>query len=360
MEYFETTLEPYSRIQDLYQSYYRASISKYCEKNNIIYREKRSHMTGLLRFLGRVRNSDRFNSIAPARIRAPLLDSLASLVSGGAVVDHAVGKYVYHGAGKELKICVDAEDAGEIKRPELLEWSDLYFKTNYWPDREYDEKVLPLANVNPLVLTRREELRDYRNCEFDWDLFGFFRVWGRIEHNIALFEALAQVKCKKKLIAYIVSQDYASELDRLEKAGIAVTMSPISLKTLWNLAARSKLNIVRHGVEDCIPWRMTDIMAMGHCPVLDYRARTQWHIPLLENVHYLSLDVPPEGSLSPKEFASRVVERIEGWLSQPELITRVATNAGAYFDENLEPERLGDHLVELSRKSFRGYGQRAV
>jgi hypothetical protein len=88
---------------------------------------------------------------------------------------------------------------------------------------------------------------------------------------------------------------------------------------------------------------------MGHCPVLDYRAKTRWHIPLLENVHYLSLDVPPEHDIAPKEFTSRVVERIEGWLSKKGLIATVAENSAAYFDENLAPAPLGRHLVEQSR-----------
>lgn len=121
------------------------------------------------------------------------------------------------------------------------------------------------------------------------------------------------------------------------------------LKRLWSLAARSKLNIVRHGVDDCIPWRMTDIMAMGHCPVLDYRSRTQWYVPLLEDVHYLSLNVPPEHNLTSKQFTGRVIERIEGWLSKKGLIAAVAENSAAYFDQNLAPARLGRHLVECSR-----------
>jgi hypothetical protein len=349
MEYFETTLEPYSRYQDLYQSYYRESIWAYCEQESILSRENRPKSAGVLRFLGRVRESERFDGILLPQIKTPVLDGLAGLLGAGALVDHSVGKYVYHSSGAETRICIDAEDSGAIELPDLLEWSDLYFKTNYWPDREYPPKVVPLANVNPLVFPRREELRGYRNCEAEWDLFGFFRVWGRIDHNLALFEALAQLPCRKKLVAYIISDDYGAEVARLEKAGVAWTTRPMPLKKLWSLAARSRLNIVRHGTKDCIPWRMTDIMAMGHCPVLDYRARTQWHIPLLENVHYLNLDVPPEQNITPKEFTSRVVGRIEGWLSKKGLIAGVAENSATYFDENLAPARLGRYLVEHSR-----------
>jgi len=32
---------------------------------------------------------------------------------------------------------------------------------------------------------------------------------------------------------------------------------------------------------------------MGRCSVLDYNARTRWHIPLVENVHYLSSTCNP-------------------------------------------------------------------
>jgi hypothetical protein len=70
---------------------------------------------------------------------------------------------------------------------------------------------------------------------------------------------------------------------------------------------------------------------------------------LRENVHYLSLDVPPEETIAPAEFTSRVMERVEGWLSAKGLISSVAENAAAYFDENLAPARLGRHLVEQSR-----------
>lgn len=343
-------MEPYSRHQDLYQSYYRGGILAYCRQERIPYRESESKFAGVLRFLGRMRESERFDRIFSARLKRTVLDGVAGLM-GARAIAHREGRYIYHGSGAELRICVDAEDSGDIL-PDPLEWSDLYFKTNYWPDREYHPKVVPLANVNPLVLDRQAELRGYRNCETDLDLFGFFRVWGRIDHNLALFEALAGLNCRKKLMGYIISADYGPEVARLEKAGIAWTTRPMPLKELWSLAARSRLNIVRLGVDDCIPWRMTDIMAMGHCPVLDHKARTEWHIPLRENVHYLSLDVPPEETIAPAEFTRRMMERIEGWLSAKELISSVGENAAAYFDENLTPTRLGRRLVEQSKKGL--------
>jgi hypothetical protein len=182
-------------------------------------------------------------------------------------------------------------------------------------------------------------------------------VWGGkdeiegVEHNLALFEALAGIKCRKKLLAYLVAGDIAGAAARLEKAGVAWTTEWMPLKQLWGLAARSKLNVVRHGMHECIPWRMTDMLAMGHCPVLDYRATTRWHVPLLENVHYLNLDFSPGRTMSPRVKAERVAERVQGWLADKDLIATVGRNAAAYFDEHLAPERLGAHIVNRARGS---------
>lgn len=351
MEYLETTLRPYSRMQDLYQTHYRSSLAAYCEQQNIPFLQKRPTCSAALRFLGRMRNSHRLGSIMPVRLGTAILDCIAFPLGAGRLVDHTVGTYLYRNNGTDLRVCIDAEDSGGIKVPDLLEWSDVYFKTNYWPDRQYDPRVVPLANVNPLVLPRLAELRALRNAEPEWDLFGFFRVWGRIEHSLALFEALARLPCRKKLLAYLISSDRGWEIERLEKAGVDWTTSPMPLPELWSYAARSRLNIVRHGVDDCIPWRMTDMLAMGRCSVLDYNARTRWHIPLVENVHYLSLHVSPDNPMPAADFASRVVERIEGWLSREGLIPGIAGNAAVYFDENLTPVPFGRYVVEQLRRS---------
>lgn len=343
-------VQPYSRTQDQCQSYFRSSIEAGCAGAGIAYREDGPPFRAGLRFLGRVRGTERFTGIVPLKIRNPILDGFASLF-GVSPRGNAVGQYTYTGPAGQVKFCIDAEDSGDLAHPDLLEWSDLYFKTNYWPARTYPSKVRPLANVNPLVLWRSAELRALRNVEPEWDVFGFFRIWGRIDHNLALFEALACLKCRTKLIGYIISADYKGEAARLEKAGISWIRHPMPLSELWQTAAKSRLNIVRHGVEDCIPWRMTDMLAMGHCPVLDYSARTEWHVPLIEDVHYLSLGVHPEEGLSPEESAHRVVERVEGWLAHKGLIDEIARNAGKYFDENLTREKLGQYIVEQVRKA---------
>ena len=338
-------------MHDLYQTHYRTSIRTYCNHKNILYREQGPRFASALRLMGSLRNTERLpGMLRPIALRG-VLDRIAGLLGSRSVAGHTIGQYLYYRDGARVRMCIDAEDNGEIRIPEFLAWSDLYFKTNYWPDRAYPSKVTPLANVNPRVLPRLAELRQYRKTPADFDVFAFFRVWGRIDHNLALFESLARLRCRKKLLAYLISADRAGEIERLEKAGVCWTTRSIPLEELWDLAARSRLNIVRHGVEDCIPWRMTDMLAMGHCPVLDYRARTQWHVPLVEGVHYLSLDVSPDDPLPPEEFTRRVVDRVESWLTTENLIESGSENAAAYFDDYMTPDAMGGYIVEQCRRA---------
>jgi glycosyltransferase involved in cell wall biosynthesis len=209
-----------------------------------------------------------------------------------------------------------------------------------------------MANLNPDVLPHIAELRQARSAEKEWDLFGFFRVWGGtdelegVEHNLALFETLARVKCRKNLLAVLVAGDTRAAAARLEKAGVPCTTRWVPQAEVWRTAARSRLNIVRHGMHQCIPWRMTETLAMGGCPVLDYPAATRWHVPLEENVHYLSLGVSYRPSMAAAFDPLEVAERVETWLAGGSLIAEIGRNTARYFDEHLTPERIGGYMLE--------------
>ncbi len=350
----EAIVDPYNRGHDRYQAYYRQSLAAWCAACNVPFVETGSRFPNQLRLLNRVRASGRFQQMLPGGTGPALTDMLARLLGGRRGPEYYQGTYVFHSADGEVRVTVDAADSGEILAPELLRSSGVYFKTNYWPGRAYPSKVLPLPNLNPGVLPHLAELRAYRNSEKEWDLFGFFRVWGGtdelegVEHNLALFETLARVKCRKKLLAYLVAGDIPTAAARLEKAGVPWTTTWVPQAEVWRLAARSRLNIVRHGMHQCIPWRMTEMLAMGGCPVLDYRATTRWHVPLEENVHYLNLGVPYVDSKGQAFNAEAVVERVQGWLEDGDLIPCVERYTARYFDEHLMPEKLGRYMIEAS------------
>jgi hypothetical protein len=348
----EAFIEPYNRTQDRYQAYYRRGLAAYCASHGIAFDETGFRFPSQLRFLARVRASDKFRKILPDPVGQGLIDVTARLLGARQVPSHCMGSYIFHSAAGDVKVVVDSFDSGELQDQRLLEWCDIYFKTNYWPSRAYPPKVQPIANLNPDVLPHVEELKAARTAEKEWDLFGFFRVWGGtdalegVEHNLALFETLARVKCKKKLLAYLIAGDTGAAAARLDKAGVPYTTKWMPQSEVWRMAARSTLNIVRHGMHQCIPWRMTETLAMGGCPVLDYKAVTRWHVPLEENVHYLNLGVPYRPSMAPAFDPGEVVERVEGWLAERNLIHDIERNTARYFDEHLTLEKLGGYMIE--------------
>jgi glycosyltransferase involved in cell wall biosynthesis len=343
-------VEPYCKLHDQYQSYYRNSIAAYCSRDGIPFRETGGRFPGTLRFLSRVRHSRRFET--QWRRGPEIVDNIAARL--GAVQsapEHAVGQYVFREKGATLNICIDAHDSRLVMKPDFLEWSDIYYKTNFWPTEVYPAKVTPIANLNPSVLNHQTLLRHYRDQKKELDLYACIRVWGGtdelegVEHNLRLLEVLARVKCRKKLLAYLVAGNKEAAIKRLEKAGIPWTTEWTPQAELWSDAANSRLNIVRHGMHQCIPWRMTDIMAMGGCPVLDYAATTRWHVPLVENRHYLNLGIPYRPNEAAAFDADEVVEHVERWVSDEELTRSIGEEAARYFDEYLTPEALGSYIL---------------
>lgn len=267
----------------------------------------------------------------------------------------AVGQYLVEmNGGGQCKICIDSRDAGEIASPELMAWSDVYFKTNVWLSMGYPQKVSPMVNGNPIVLNKLAQLRSYRTMAKKYDLCFIVRVWGGkhgvdgIEQNIRLLEVQARVECNKFLLAYLTVGDIAACAKRLDRHGIPWTTYPMPLLELWRVSAQSKLTLIRHGMHYCVPWRMIDSIAMGACPVLDHAPYTVWPQPMIEGEHFLSLGVEanPEVPCGPGEQYAAIPAKIEGWLAEDDLIARIGKNNCEYFEHFLAPEKVGEYIIE--------------
>jgi hypothetical protein len=112
------------------------------------------------------------------------------------------------------------------------------------------------------------------------------------------------------------------------------------------VTARSRLNILRLGVHDCIPWRMAGSLAVGSCVVLDQPLRAQWHEPLRAGVNFFDLGVVPgHDGVAPDDAYAAVPEKLESWLADADAIDAVARRDAAYFDRYVEPERVGEHIL---------------
>src|SRR5262249_9455934 len=118
--------EPYCKLHDIYQTYYRDSIAAYCSQTHVSFRET-SKFPSQLRLLRKVRHSTRFQKLVPVGIGTRLIDTTAAML--GAVQsnpEHAVGTYLYNHDGVLIKIAIDAHDTRLVAKTDLLEWCDIY------------------------------------------------------------------------------------------------------------------------------------------------------------------------------------------------------------------------------------------
>ena len=140
-----------------------------------------------------------------------------------------VGQYLITTSGnKRYRICIDSADSGRVSSQKLLNWCDIYFKTNYWQRDEYPPKVKPMLNCNPMILGHISKLRSYRCATKEYDICFIVRVRGGtsweqgVEHNLRILEQIAKVKCKKFLMAVLVGNDTNSIAERLDQLKILI------------------------------------------------------------------------------------------------------------------------------------------
>jgi hypothetical protein len=351
-------LFPYDYVHDVYQEYYRNALkASLARSGNDFFENSTAYSDSLLRALRAARNSYRLRSLLKGELLPKCIDSIARLLSRGPVMGPVPSVGVYRHTtdrNEEIRVCIDANDFPNISENAATS-CDIYFKSNYWPSYNYPAHVLPLPNMNPLVGRNLPFFKSLREVPKERDLFAFFRVWGGrdevegVEHNMALLEALSKVKCNSYILAYLVAGNIPSQGKRLDDLGVSWTTKPMPQLELWKSAAGSRLNIVRMGMHQCSPWRMIDILAMGGVPVVDYKPMTIWPEPLVEGKHYLNLSLLP----GQEQQTSEVAVKIDSWLRDDALSISLSRNTADYFDRYLEPEMLGNSILQTVDEQVR-------
>ena len=348
---------PYDYWYDRYQTYYREGLRAHCAASGTQF--EAIPMTRLSWPLGTVRHvRDRYLSRLPGTLATSLLDKTVHTLEGPArtpssFFHNAVGQYVIRTTGgATCRVCVDAADYPDLRSDELVSWSDLYFKANLWPSRTYPSNVLPIVNGDPLILNRIPMLRSFRPQAKERDICFIVRVWGGrnelegIEHNLRLLEAINRARCSKVLIAYLVAGDVEAVSRRLRSVGVTCTTRSIRPKTLWRLMGSSRLNVIRLGMHNCIPWRMAGALAMGACVVLDQPPIAAWPEPLRENVNFLNLGAGTvESPVADSGCYEDIPAKIDEWLSERDKLERIMATNGDYFDRLVEPQRVGEGIL---------------
>ena len=267
------------------------------------------------------------------------------------------GQYQFIANERPIKVAIDAHDAPAIVDSQAMEWADVYLKSNYWPQYpEYSKKVRPIVNGNgDLTPAKIQSLIGKRETAKEYDLVFISRIWGGIEHNCRVFEALLDLPGKVNLLAVFPEYpgEYGEQLQqarrRLEEAGVPCTSDLVPSDDLWSMLARSRVVLMRAGKHLCLPWRTIDLLAMGAAIVLESAPRPQWPVPLQEGVHYLSagLQRPDNTDPAPAEQYAAIRETIQRVLEDAELQRNLSAHAATYFDEQASPHAVGKYMAKV-------------
>ena len=276
--------------------------------------------------------------------------------------DH-VGRYSIDIDSKRFKVAIDVSDGRSIRDKEALEWCDIYFKSNKWGNLEYPAKVYPLCNGNSLLDFKKiDTIKIHRKTEKKVDLIYMSKIWSRtdcfveniIEHQIRVFEVLADLGCTKFLRAIIPNifiNRMTEYLKRLDVAGVEWTSGwgDINSQVFWRKLAEAKIVFQRSGNHQCISWRMTDLLCMGACIVMDNSPYPLWPVPLEAGKHFVDCKCGfgSEYSIPQKEQYKRIRSAIEALLSNEEEQRHYSSNCAEYFDLHITPQHVAKYILNV-------------
>jgi len=273
--------------------------------------------------------------------------SLAYRLNRGGVEGH-VGRYELDGT----RFAIDAHDGREIRDPDALAWSDVYFKPNLWPADDHGPKVRSIVNGNGLLDRRKiAHLRSLRDAPKEVDVAYVSNVWGGREHSLRVFERLAELDCTKDLLAVFPEgfpeEETLENMDRLRSKGVAVTRAPVRPRELWRRLARARLVPMRAGKHLCWSWRTTDLLAMGACIVFDALPPPRWPVPVEAGVHVADCGIarPADTEPAPEREYDKVPATIERLLAAPGEQQELRRAAAAYFDAHAAPGRVAAYAL---------------
>ncbi|HBR98892.1 MAG TPA: hypothetical protein DD979_16175 [Gammaproteobacteria bacterium] len=283
--------------------------------------------------------------------------------------DH-IGQFDFVYGRNNFHVAIDIADGRHLHDRQILDHSDLYFKCNAWPSVAYPQKVVPLINGNGTLSPEKiEHLKTLRATPKTYDLVYWSRVWAApgddpenngVEHNVRLFEALAQVEGKKNLLAVFPRAMNTSSLsvyrDRLDKAGVPWQngWTGIDSRALWQNLAAARISFLRPGNHLCVSWRMMDLLCMGACIMVDGAPFPEWPEPLRENVNFIDAGctLGADYSMPSSDSYKRMVQKISALIKDDATVQHIAGNNSQYFDQYAAMPAISDYILATAENRF--------
>jgi len=271
-----------------------------------------------------------------------------------------IGQYVFHLKDeRQIHVAIDSHDHPATQDSKILDWADVYFKTNLWPNHAYFSKVRPIVTGNSMVnMDSVGYLKSLRKLPKKYDFHFVSRIYAgpgaNVEHNVRLFEELAKIPCRSKIRAIFIGfREADSEMcgyrDRLEAAGVEATEDHFSFDELMRLSAESRICVIRAGIHSCITWRLLNMLAIGAAVVLDAKPFSSWPIPLEECRNFLSLGlgITPDCGPAPSEDYEKIPKKMEAFLKDESALAAIRENNTRYFDDHAHPMKVADYLLKV-------------
>lgn len=293
--------------------------------------------------------SDYGNSGAPLRHDSPFACSHFT----------HTGQYLFHlKDGRHIRVAIDAHDHPATQDLKILDWADVYFKTNLWPNHPYPAKVRPIVTGNSMVnMDSVGYLKSLRMLPKKYDFLFVSRIYAgpgaNVEHNLRLFEELAKIPCRSKIRAIFIGFQegdpaLAGYRKRLQASGVEATEAHFSFDELMRLSAESRICVIRAGIHSCITWRLLNMLAIGAAVVLDAKPFSSWPVPLEEGRNFLSLGlrITPDCGPAPLVDYEKIVGKMEMFMKNETALAAIRKNNGQYFDEHAHPMQVAKFVLE--------------
>ncbi len=283
--------------------------------------------------------------------------------------DH-IGQYLFMYDNLSVKVAIDTSDGRHLHDQDILRWSDVYFKCNFWPMVNYPDKVVPLLNGNgTLSPAKIRKLKRLRNHKKKYDLVYWSRIWATpesgsqnngVEHNVRLFEALAKVEGKINLLAVFPEEMNNSSLqeyrNRLDAAGVKWQngWGNINSNMLWDSLASAHINFLRPGNHLCVSWRMMDLLCLGSCIMVDGNPYAQWPVPLRPDINFVDAGcaMSPYYDLPDTKQYEEMAERVSSQISDREKIKRISLNNVDYFDQHAAMIPVSAYITDVVTQKY--------